>query len=73
MTMSLGDIAILNTKDADYCCIISRNRNSEAIKDKNIIIKDKNLLSHIKIGRKVLASHNIEIKKKIHCHKSSIF
>ena len=27
--------------------------------------KDKNLLSHIKIGRKILASHTIEIEKKI--------
>ena len=63
MSMSVDDIAILNIKDADYCCIISRNRNSRVIKDKNIIIKDKNLLSPIKIGRNVLASHNTEIEK----------
>ena len=29
--MNLNDIAILNTKGADYCCIISGIRKSEAI------------------------------------------
>ena len=31
MSMSLKDIAILNIKGADYCCIISRSSKSEAI------------------------------------------
>ena len=31
MYMDLSDIAILNTKGADYCCIISRISKSEAI------------------------------------------
>ena len=29
--MNLNDIAILNNKGADYCCIISRISKSEAI------------------------------------------
>ena len=31
-SMKLSDIAILNIKGFDYCCIISRIGNSEAIK-----------------------------------------
>ena len=31
MSMNLSDIAILNIKGADYCCIISRISKSEAI------------------------------------------
>ena len=31
MSMTLSDIAILNNKSADYCCIISRISKSEAI------------------------------------------
>ena len=32
MSMNLSDIAILNIKGSDYCCIISLIRKSEAIK-----------------------------------------
>ena len=31
MSMNLSNIAILNIKGADYCCIISGNNKSEAI------------------------------------------
>ena len=31
MSKNLTDIAILNIKGSDYCCIISRTRKSEAI------------------------------------------
>ena len=31
MSMNLSDIAILNIKSADYCCIISGISKSEAI------------------------------------------
>ena len=31
MSMNLRDIAILNIKRADYCCIISKFNKSEAI------------------------------------------
>ena len=31
MSMTLSNIAILNNKSADYCCIISRISKSEAI------------------------------------------
>ena len=32
MSMNLSDIAILNIKGSDYCCIISGISKSEAIK-----------------------------------------
>ena len=32
MPLNLSDIAILNIKGSDYCCIISRISKSEAIK-----------------------------------------
>ena len=32
MSMNLRDVAILNIKSADYCCITSRISKSEAIK-----------------------------------------
>ena len=31
MSMNLSDIAILNIKDSDYCCIISLISKTEAI------------------------------------------
>ena len=54
MFMNLSDIAILNIKGSDYRCIISLLRKNEAINlmqnSDLIIIKHKNLLSHIKNG-----------------------
>ena len=32
MSMNLSDVAILNIKSSDYCCIISRISQSETIK-----------------------------------------
>ena len=60
MSMNLSNIAILNIKGADYCCIISGISKSKAINIMYIIdltkkwniIKDKNLLSHLKMGEK---------------------
>ena len=60
--MNLSDIAILNIKGSDFCCIISLIRTNEAInlmqsadltKKRNIIKHKniKNLLSYIKIGK----------------------
>ena len=40
--MNLSDIAILNIKSADYCCIISRISKSEAI----------NLMQNINLTKK---------------------
>ena len=39
------------------------------------IIKHKNLLSHIKIGKELLTFGNFEIEKKnkFYCHKTPIF
>ena len=72
MSMNLRDIAILNFKGADYCCIISGITKSEAINlmknfdlaEKSRILKYKNLLSHIKIGKEILTFGDIEIEKK---------
>ena len=42
MSMNLGDIAILNIKGSDYCCIISRISKSGAVKLlKNIDMTEK--------------------------------
>ena len=62
MSMNLCNIAILNIKSTDYCCIISGIIKSEAIsllkntdlteKNQNIT-KHKKLLSHIKMGKEI--------------------
>ena len=70
--MNLCDIAILNVNGADYCCIISGITKSEAINlmknfdlaEKSRILKYKNLLSHLKIGKEILTFGDIEIEKK---------
>ena len=78
--MSLSDIAILNIKGSNYCFIISLVSRNEAInflmqnadlteksnykqKDFNII-KQKDLLSHIKKGKDILTFGDNEIEKK---------
>ena len=61
--MNLNDLAILNIKGSDYHCIISRFSKSEAIKRN--IIKHKNLLSHIKMGKEILTFDDIETEKEI--------
>ena len=42
MPMNLSDIALLNTKGADYCCIISRISKKEAI----------NLMQNVDLAKK---------------------
>ena len=72
--MNLRNIAISNIKSSGYHCIISLINKNEAIhlmqtcdltKMKPIIIKYKNLLSHIKMSKNVLTFGNTEIAKKI--------
>ena len=57
MSVNLSDIAMLNIKGSDYCCIIgliSKNeaikllKNADLTKKKRNIIKYKNLFSYIK-------------------------
>ena len=69
--MNLSNIAILNIKGADYGCIISGISKSEVInlienidltKKKRNIIKQKNLLSHTKMGKDILTFGGIEIE-----------
>ena len=57
MSVNLSDIAILNIKGSDYCCIIgliSKNeaikllKNADLTKKKRNIIKYKNLFSYLK-------------------------
>ena len=75
----LSDIAILNIKGADYCCIISGISKSKAINIMYIIdltkkwniIKDKNLLSLLKMGEKTSTFGDIGIEKdSFYLHKS---
>ena len=83
VSMNLRNIAILNIKSTDYCCIISGISKSESIhlmrkgdltKKKPNIIKHKNLLSHIKMGEEILTFGNIEAEKNIfYCHKAPSF
>ena len=68
MSMNFSDVANLNIKGSDYCCIISlfdqKKRN---------ILKHKNLLSHIRMSKEVLTFSDIEIEKnKFYCNKTSI-
>ena len=67
--MNLSDIVILSIKGADYCCIISRITESEAINlMQKISIWPKKaehyktwiLLSHIKMGKEILTLGYIE-------------
>ena len=73
MWMSLTDIAILNIKSSNYCCIISGISKNETIdlnaryridQKKRSSIKHKNLLSHIKMDKEIVTFCVIEIKKK---------
>ena len=59
--MYLSDIAILNINGFDYWCIINGISKSKAIKlmqnihlnEKNGTLKKINLLSHVKMGKKL--------------------
>ena len=72
MSMNLSDIAILNIKGSDYCCIISLVSKNEAMtlirncwfdwKNWNII-KHKNLLSRINRDKKIRTIGDVEIEK----------
>ena len=61
--MNLSDIAILNIKIANYCCIISGINQNESIN-----------VSRIKIGKEILTFRDIEIEKnKFYRNKTPIF
>ena len=84
ISMNLSNISILNIKSSDYCCIISVISKNEAIsvmqnavltKTQNII-KHKNLLSHIKMGKEILTLRDNKIEKKnifFYCIKTPVF
>ena len=71
MSMNLSNIAILNIKGSDYRCIVGLISKNEAINlmqntdltKKPNIIKHKNLLSHVKMGKEILTFGDIEIEK----------
>ena len=71
MSMNISDIAILNIKVSDYCCIISGISKNNAINVmQNIdltempnIIKHKKILSRIKMGIEILKFGDIKIEK----------
>ena len=80
--MNLSDIAILKVKGSDYCCIISGISKNEVINvmqntdittKKRKIIKHKNLLSHIKMGKEVLTFGDIKIEESKFYHHESPF
>ena len=73
MSMNLRDIAILNIKGLDYCSAISLitkiwGHELDAKYRFNqktwSILKDENLLSHIKIGKEILTFGYIQTEKK---------
>ena len=74
ISMNHSDIAILNIKGSGFRCIINVITKNEAInlmqnadlteKNQNII-KHKNLLSHTKMGKKILMFRELEMEKKI--------
>ena len=80
MSINLSDIAILNTKGSDYCCIISLYRKNEAINlmqnadlsEKVEHFKAKNLFSHIKMGKEILTFGNIAIEKYFFCSQKTL-
>ena len=73
ISMNLSDIAFLNIKGSDYCCIISLISQNDVInlmqnanlteKSGLFITKHKNLLSYMKMGKEILMFSNIEIEK----------
>ena len=80
--MNLSDIAILSINDVDYCCIINGISKRKAIKfmqnidlnEKNGTLKNINLLSHVKMGEKIVKIGDIEFQKqKFQHYKNPIF
>ena len=72
MTVNLSEIAILNMKGSDYCCIASWISINEAINlMQNIdLTKKSGTLWSIKVYYNIWGSWNW--KNKLHCHKSLI-
>ena len=55
MSMNISDVAILNIKDSDYCCIISLISKNEAI----------HLLQNVNLTEKVEYFNKLLVIKKI--------
>ena len=81
MSVNLSDIAILNIKGSHFCCIISLISKNEAtslmqnadLTEKNQnIIKHKNLLSRIKMGKGTFGDIEFE-KNKFYRYRSLLF
>ena len=76
--MNLSDIAVLNIKSSNYrrtISLISKNKTINLMQNADLteleqniikqnIMKHKNLLSYIKMGKEILTFDNIEIEKK---------
>ena len=74
MCMRLGDIAILNIRGADDCCIINGSCKSEAINlMRNIDLIEKcrikHLLSYEEMGKEILTLGDIETEKIFYHYK----
>ena len=74
MSINLSDIAILNIKGSDYCCIIcliSKNEAITLLQNANLIEKK---VERYKSGKEIWMFGNIEIEKKsFYCKKAPIF
>ena len=78
LSMNLSDIAVLNIKSSNYrrtISLISKNKTINLMQNADLteleqniikqnIMKHKNLLSYIKMGKEILMFNNIEIEKK---------
>ena len=76
--MNFSDIAVLNIKSSNYLrtiSLISKNKTINLMQNADLteleqniikqnIMKHKNLLSYIKMGKEILTFDNIEIEKK---------
>ena len=83
MSMNLRDIAFLNIKVSNYCCIISEvrkkwrhklNAKYQFDRKRRKTVKNKNLLSRITMGKEVLTFGDIKVEKnKFYRNKAPIF
>ena len=81
--MNLNNIAVLNIKGSDYCCIITRISKNEIISfmqnvdliGRNGALKNRKIYYPIrKISKEILAFGDIEIEENVlYCHKNPIF
>ena len=69
MSMNISDIAVLNIKGVDYCCIIrgiSKNEVIDLMQNVNLTEKSRTLKQKsVKVGKEILIFGDNGIKTKI--------